>query len=447
MENVEFAFQVKQYLKIINKRKWVVILPLLIIPAFAFFGSFFFPRIYEAKSTILIREKKIVSPLMKNLVVTSTLAERIAVLKQEILAWPRLLLLIERLKLNSDLIYDKDSIVETFKFKVIRRIRKVLNMGGLDKRRESLFMEQLVSSLKKEIKINMRGDEIVVISYHGRDPAKTQSLVNTLCDILIEKNLESQKKDTGSAIDFIKEQLDIYKNKLDDSEEKLRKFKEIYGDVSVGEKNTKIEKGMDGKEYFVRAESYLDGVTLAEINKQLVKLETGLIFSSVDYTEEHPKLKEMHHKIQILKKKRNEYIGKMAKKIGAKPEEFLSMADSIPSQQEALARLRSDNQINAKIYGSLLEKLETAKITKRLDSSSNRTKFRVIEPARFPMKPIKPDRMEIFLLGIIIALAAGGSMVYYLEFSDSSFRTEEQLEDAFGIPVLGVISKIDEGRF
>ena len=446
MENVEFAFQIKQYLRIINKRKWVIIFPLLVIPTLAFVWSFFLPRIYEAKSTILIREKKIVSPLMKNLVVSSTLAERIEVLKQEILAWPRLLLLIERLKLNSDLIYDKDSIIETLKFKVKRKMRRVLNMGYPDTKRESLFMERLVLSLKKEIKINMKGDEIVVISYNGKDPAKTQALVNTLCDILIEKNLESQKKDTGSAIDFIKDQLDIYKDKLDKSEDNLRKFKEVYGDVSTSEKKPQLEKGADGKEYLVRAESYLDGVTLAEINKQLVKFETGLIFSSVDYTEEHPKLKEMHHKIEILKKKRDEYIEKMARKIGAKPEEFLVMADSIPSQQEALERLRSDNAINSKIYGALLERLETAKITERLDSSSNRTKFRVIEPARFPMKPIKPDRVKILLFGIMIALAAGGGMVYYLEFSDSSFKTEEQLEEAFGIPVLGVISKIDEGR-
>jgi len=90
----------------------------------------------------------------------------------------------------------------------------------------------------------------------------------------------------------------------------------------------------------------------------------------------------------------------------------------------------------------LLERLESAKITERLDNSENRTKFRVIEPARLPLIPVKPNKLKLNLLGLLLGGAIGLGCVYLLEYSDTSFRSSQELKEYFGYPVLGSISKM-----
>ncbi len=404
MQNDDFRIQYLKYLKMFRERKKLWLLPIIIFPFLFFAASFSFPKIYEAKAIILIQGKNIVDPLMKDLVISSNFSEKISILKEEILAWPRLLLLIERIGLNKDIHGPEE-------------------------------MEYFILKMRKEISIQLHGDEVVSISYQGKDPSKTQSLVNTLSDILIEKNLSSQKEDTGSAIDFIKMQMDIYKKKLKESESALREFKEVYGDTLASSR-------LPLKKEEMQEENFYDGVTLRQINEKLNNLKTAMIFASVEYTDEHPQIIDLKKRIQILVEKRDQYIEKAAQKVGAKPESYLNIADSIPLQQETLSRLIRDNEINTKIYGMLLERYETAKITESLDRSSNKSKFRVIEPARLPLTPVKPDKLKFFLFGIFFGACVGFGLIYFLEIMDPSFKTEDQIEKFCNRPLLGSISTI-----
>ena len=90
----------------------------------------------------------------------------------------------------------------------------------------------------------------------------------------------------------------------------------------------------------------------------------------------------------------------------------------------------------------LLERLQTAKITESLDNSENKTKFRVIEPARLPLKPAKPNKMQLNFLGLILGGTLGCGFIYILEYADNSFKNADELSKLFSLPVLGNISKI-----
>ncbi|MCM8774290.1 MAG: Wzz/FepE/Etk N-terminal domain-containing protein [Candidatus Omnitrophica bacterium] len=401
------VFNLNYYLTIILRRKWFFIIPLLVVYIASLFSLLFLPKIYEARAIILVEEKSIVNPLLKDLAVTTTVAARLNTLKTEILSWPRLFQLVERLGLSK----------------------------GID---NPIMLERLIAKLRDDIILKMHSNEVISIVYRGEDPKKTQDLVNTLCDIIINRNISSQMVDTKSAVDFITDQLNIYKNKLEESEKQLREFKEIYG---LG--NNPGLKEVYGTGNAVGVEdSSPTGVTLSRLNQEIANLEADLVMLSIDCTDEHPRVKSIKSRIATLKEERKRYIEEVAKKVGVDPKTYVSISDSFPRQQEELARITRDKAMNERIYAMLLERLETARITESLDNSDNRTKFRIVEPARLPLLPVSPNKIKINLLGLMLGGFIGVGFVYLREYTDSSINSEDELKSIFTQPILGNISKI-----
>jgi len=58
------------------------------------------------------------------------------------------------------------------------------------------------------------------------------------------------------------------------------------------------------------------------------------------------------------------------------------------------------------------------------------------------MRCIKPNRLAIVLIGIVLGLGAGVGFASIIEFSDTSFRDAESLSRLTGFPVLTVVPKI-----
>jgi capsular polysaccharide biosynthesis protein len=98
--------------------------------------------------------------------------------------------------------------------------------------------------------------------------------------------------------------------------------------------------------------------------------------------------------------------------------------------------------VNETIYNMLLQKLETAKITQRLETSREGTRYTVLDPARLPLKPIKPNKFKVILVGIFLGVAIGGGLAFSREFMDQSFLDVEDAKLSLGLPILGAISRI-----
>lgn len=395
------SFDFHKYLRIFLRKKWFLIVPLVCCSVGFFLSGFVLPKIYQAQAMILVDDKTVVNPLLNNLAVTTPVGYRLQVIKEEILSWPRLFQLVERLGLNKDTSND------------------------------ALRMEKLIMDIRKNIVLQMRQNGIIMIGYMGEHAKKTQEVVNTLCDLLIQQNVSSQLQDTGSAIDFINEQLKIYKEKLDKAGAELTKFNEIYG-LQINLSGSGDSKGENSDIH----------APLSQLNQELASTEAELVMAQVELTDEHPRIKSLKRRIDSLKEKRTVYVKEMAKQAGVDSKTYVSIADSAPRQQEELMRLQRDKAINEKIYGMLLDRLESAKITERLGDSDNRTKFQVIEPARLPLTPIKPNKVKLTLLGIILGAAIGAGLIFGLEYLDSSVKTEEDLKELLNVPVLGSISTI-----
>ncbi|KYC36878.1 hypothetical protein WA1_45290 [Scytonema hofmannii PCC 7110] len=81
--------------------------------------------------------------------------------------------------------------------------------------------------LVKELQVsNIKGTDILDLSYISTDPKKAALVVNTLMNIYLENDINANRAQTRSARDFIAEQLPLRKAALQASEENLQKFKQ-----------------------------------------------------------------------------------------------------------------------------------------------------------------------------------------------------------------------------
>lgn len=396
MENQEFTKfkNPTEYLKVFFRRKWFVIGPTFIGLVLGIVACFLLPRTWQASAIILVEEEKIINPLIQNLAVSTTAVQRMQSIREILLGWTSLVELTKKLNLSKN--------VQT-----------------------QLQYEDLIMGLRKNIDVRMRQPNIIQISYFGKEPRETQLVAKTLTDILVEKNMQSQTKETDVAINFIKEQLAIYKRKIKESE--------------------------------------------------VSKLEEDLKKLLVDSTEQHPLVREFRQKVEIAKKElasgdyqvtgneqpindaKREALKQELDKLISKETAILSGSTAYANEPEqdpnqAIYKLllmdkvdssrAQDMDVNVNIYNMLLQKLETAKITQRLETSREGTRYNIIDPPRLPLKPAKPNKLKVIVLGIFLGGFAGTGLVFGREFMDHSFLDIEDARGTLELPVLGAISRL-----
>ena len=99
------------------------------------------------------------------------------------------------------------------------------------------------------------------------------------------------------------------------------------------------------------------------------------------------------------------------------------------------------NNTQAK-YDDLMRKVMEARVSQGLEKEQKGERFTIIDPARLPEQPYKPNRLAIILIGLVLALGAGAGTGALMEFSDSSVRSAEALTMLTSFPVLATIPEI-----
>jgi capsular polysaccharide biosynthesis protein len=339
----------------------------------------------------LVEEQKTLNPLIQDLAVSTSVVQRLQMIREQILGWNNLVDLTKKLELAKHI-------------------------------QSQIEYEKFINDLRKKIEVQMRNQNIIRLAYKSKDPHEALLVTKTLTDIFIEENLRTITKETDLAIEFLKEQLQVYKRKIKESE-------------------------------------------IADLEDQLRTL-------SADSTEQHPLVKELRQRVDAAKAELDSgkfNVDSMGKPVTKEMKETLkkeldrltgqessssyAMAPQVESDantniyklflmdklDSAVAR---DINVNQRIYDMLLQRLETAKITQRLEASKQGTRYTIIDPPRLPLVPAQKTRLIAFIMGIFLGGGAGVGLVFAREFLDQSFLDIEDAKQNLDLPVLGAISRI-----
>lgn len=125
---------------------------------------------------------------------------------------------------------------------------------------------------------------------------------------------------------------------------------------------------------------------------------------------------------------------------------YQTRIEEIPKREQELLLLSRDYDLLKSNYQSLMDKKIQSQMAENLERKQQAEQFKILDPARLPEKPIKPDRDRILLIGAFIGLVAGLGLAWFRESLDQSFHSEADLEAHLGLPILAVVPNLKEEK-
>jgi len=110
-----------------------------------------------------------------------------------------------------------------------------------------------------------------------------------------------------------------------------------------------------------------------------------------------------------------------------------------PEVEAELARLNRDYGVTKAQYEALLQRLESARISKNADRTED-LQLKVIEPPQPTLRPVRPNRR--LFLGALFALSvlAGCAVAYLFASTQPVFFSKAAIRESLELPVIGVVS-------
>ncbi len=187
----------RDLIEIAWRRKWVILVPFLLIGGNAAFLAKALPGVYRSTTVILVEKAKVPETFVRS-TVTTEIDDRLATITQQILSRTRL--------------------------------EKIITQFSLYAReRATLPMEDVVEAMRNAIEVQvLKGNNAFSVSYRGLDPRVVRDVTNELAAFFIEENSKVREEQATGTSEFLESQLAGLKQTLAQQEEKVRAFKERY---------------------------------------------------------------------------------------------------------------------------------------------------------------------------------------------------------------------------
>lgn len=468
----------RDYLRVLIKRKWVVIASVVIIFFAVAIASLRSTPIYEAQGSIAINK---LDPALLTFKDPSgggsdyydpaDLDTEVSIVKSDLLA----LQVIKQLNLDKTPEFGGSG----------RAPSSALGLTTDALQPDSARTSALLSTFKGNLRVSLRPNtRIIEIRYRSANKELAARVVNTLINTYIEQNFKTRFESTMQASDWLSKQLVDLQMKVETSQEKLVRYQKEHEILGIDEKQnittakldelnrelTAAESGRMEKESVYRLVQSDDPDTavaaatgaqsgansssgnsslLDKLRNQRADLKIQIAELSTQFGPAYPKvaqlnnqLKEVEAQIQaelgkIVARLRGDYLASLQreKMLGDAMEKQKQEANKLNQSAIEYSLLKRDVETNRTLYEGLLEKLKEAGVTAGLRSNN----FRPVDMARVPAEPAEPNIPRNLSFAFALGLTTGIGLAFLLEGIDNTVRTQEQAEMISALPSLGMI--------
>jgi polysaccharide chain length determinant protein (PEP-CTERM system associated) len=487
MINSQKFFDLHTYIDIFLRRIWYFILPFVLVVSGTLAYLITAPKWYRSSTLVLVSPQRIPQDYVKA-TVTSSVQERLQSIAQEILSRTRLEQVISEYKLYPEKVesWPLEAVVQAMRKDIIIDVpyqkeknyftisyigKNPVVVASVTSKLASLFIEENLKIraqqakgtsefLESEMKINKEKVDKAQASISSFKRQHINELPeNREANLRILEQLRLQSQKINESLKGVEDRKLIIQNQLANTPYLGEAF------PSTGSSRTELSTSSTGRSPIA--------IQLNQLKNQLENLQAT-------YTDNHPDLIVTKKKIADLEKKLAEELSNSKKGKGGDPAieqynyiqgerkaqltlldreisrlkredeqtrtmiaGYQSRIENTPIRELALSTMmREFNNLN-ETYQVLLRKNSEAQQAENLELRQKGEQFRIIDPARVPEKPYKPNIPMVLAFGLAMGFGLGLMMTYIREQMDRSFRDAEDLETILGLNVLASIPKID----
>ena len=134
-----------------------------------------------------------------------------------------------------------------------------------------------------------------------------------------------------------------------------------------------------------------------------------------------------------------EHLTKSKKQLAEQTRKYALRVERTPELEPAYQTLLRDRDNAAKKFQEYRSRLLEAQMAEGLELERKGERFSLVEPPHVPTTPVRPNRMAILFLGLVLAFAGGIGSAALVEALDGSIHTVERLREVTNVPFLSVI--------
>jgi polysaccharide biosynthesis transport protein len=448
----QYELNVIDYWLILKKRRYLILVSALLVVFFTFlFSEFFKPApIYEAVARVKFeRNTTVAQQLLESLSYSN--ANDLGTQTEFIRSFP----VMERVAVD---------------------LGRVKADAAEDEKRSAAYLNT-VYNLGQEIKAQREGDtNIIRISALADQPTSAERMANSTAQAYRVENIAARNRLVTESRRFVEEQLANLEQRLNESEEALRAFKEREGQVFLSEEAraaldafTKLEEqyndvmrrraeaerqiavlqrsdafvGNQSRRIFTEDQHAL----LTLLNQRLLDLIQERDTLLINYTKDHPQVVEQRKKIDNVKAEMIQELKSKVLTLSDREDALQSQRDhyrkrylGYPKAAIQMSRLERDVKVNADLLATLKAKHQELLIkgAERIEEVT------IIVPAMTPETPINASNpMLNLMIGSLMGCFLGIVLAFARESFDTSIGTIEGVEEFLKVPVLGIIPQFD----
>lgn len=474
----------EDYLRILWKRKWLLVVPTVVIGGAVFLWASQLPNRYRAQATIMVVPQRVPENLVRP-TVTADITERLTTIQSQILSRTRLERIIQEFNLYRE-------------------------------ERETMIMEDIIEQMRtRDVQVNMgRGrrrnaeTSSFSVSFESTQPRTAMLVAERLASLFVQENLTEREVLADSASQFLQSQLEDARRRLMEHEKKQAEFNRANAGRLPSQDQANMQmlqttqsqlqanaegasKDRDRLQFLeasiqelaaapapVRPAAREGDLTNATAAQQLEVARNTLRALETRFRPEHPDvinakriIRELEIKAEAealngavspdavlaaqnsannsrLTSMRNE-IAEIRLRLDQRKQRearlqqdiatYTARLEASPTVQTELTELMRDYSAIQQQYDALNRKSEDSKISLNLERRQIGEQFKILDGARLPERPFSPDRTSYNLMGLATGLGFGLLIIGLLEYRDTTFKTDDDIVTSLALPVLAVI--------
>jgi protein tyrosine kinase modulator len=476
--NAAADFNVSQILSNLYRKKGLIIAVFVVVSLLAAYLATILPDIYRSSTLIVVTPQRLPASFVTS-TVTMDLEERMQSIIQEILSVTQLDKIIQEFNL-----YPSDTKGSNLRDRV-EKLRKSIKVDfRRNNTRDSMTVFQLSFESGNPEKARQVTHRLATLFIDQNLQVREQQAIGTKAFMNSEverlrKELEQQETvvnqykaghlyELPDQLDTNLRTLEQLRRELEANNQRLSTLQERKGTLQKQSVESDILK-VDALSGSVVVQG--DGITQS-VQLEVKKKELDSLLQR--YSSRHPDVIRLQKEIQSLEaeigntsssKTANsakvatvlsplkQVLQKQVTDIDSEIQALRSQAEGIrnqigilqarvnnaPVRAIELSRVSRGYEITLKKYQDLLAKSLESELSENMEKNKKGEQFRILDPANLPLRPARPNRLMIVLVGLASGLAGGVALAFLWDNLDTSFKRGEEISAYVNLPLLVAI--------